>query len=460
MLKPEIVDRLKQILGKDSVSVAKEDMVAYSYDATATWRSLPEAVVWPVSTQQISEILRLANENTIPVTSRGGGTNLSGGSIPVKGGILLCTTKMNKILEINKTNLSATVEPGLVLQEFNNELGKQSLFFPPDPQSFLACTLGGMVAENAGGPACAKFGITKQYILGLEVVLASGKVMSLGGITPKNRTGFELMTLFIGSEGTLGVITKITVRLLPLPKSQKSMLAIFDDMVNAGQAVSEVLSSGVIPHKIEFVDDWAIKRFEELTPMGLPLDASALLLIMVSGSKETVETELSQIAETCKRSGAREVRLAKDQAEADKIWKARSSAMSATFSACKTALIEDVAVPRDKIAEFIRRTQAISKKYNVEIPMVGHAADGNIHPNILTDKDDPEHFRRAQKAMDELFKAALEMGGAISGEHGIGLEKRHFFANAIDPTALQISKDIKKLLDPNNILNPGKIWME
>jgi glycolate oxidase len=460
MLKPEVIAELKRIVGRESVLTAKEDLVAYSYDATATWVHLPEAVIFPTTTKQVSQALKLANENKIPVTPRGGGTNLSGGSVPIKGGIVLCTTRMNRILEINKTNLSATVEPGVVLQDFNNALAKEGLFYPPDPQSFLSCTIGGTVAENAGGPSCAKYGITKQYVLGLEVVLASGYVMNLGGITPKNRTGFELTALFIGSEGMLGVITKIMLRLLPMPPTQKSMLAVFDDMVAAGEAVSNIMSSGVIPHKIEFVDDWVIKRFEQLMPMGLPTDANALLLLQASGSPETVETEVKQITEICHRSGAREVRLAEKQEEADKIWKARSGAMAAIFSATKTTLIEDVAVPRDKIAAFIQKCQEISKKYDVAIPLVGHAADGNIHPNILTDQSNPEHFERAKKAMDELFATALALGGVISGEHGIGLEKKHFLDKAMDPMALELMKHIKKFLDPNGILNPGKMWLE
>jgi len=356
--------------------------------------------------------------------------------------------------------MTATVEAGVVLQDLNIALAKEGLFYPPDPQSFLSCTIGGTVAENAGGPSCAKYGVTKQYVLGLEVVLASGYVMNLGGTVPKNRTGYELTTLFIGSEGTLGIITQIVLRLLPMPPAQKTMLAIFDDMVVAGNAVSNIMASGVMPTKIEFVDNWSIRRFEELMPMGLPVDADALLLLQVSGSPETVETEIRQIIDTCHRSGARETKLAQNQAEADKIWKTRSSAMAAAFSAARTVLSEDVTVPRDKIAQFIQNCQQIAKKFDVLIPLLGHAADGNIHPHVLTDQRNAEHFDRAKKAMDELFAMALSLGGTISGEHGIGLEKRHFLDKAMDPMAIEVMKQIKKILDPNNILNPGKIWIE
>ena len=460
MLKPKLISQLRKIVGKETVLTSKEDLTTYSYDATAIWAHMPDAVVLPITTEQVSQVLKLANENRVPVTPRGGGSGLSGGSIPIKGGIVLCTTKMNKILEINKTNLSATVEPGVVLQDFNIALAKEGLFYPPDPQSFLSCTIGGTVAENAGGPSCAKYGVTKQYVLGLEVVLASGYIMNLGGVTPKNRTGYEIATLFVGSEGTLGVITKIVLRLLPMPPAQKSMLAIFDDMVVAGNAVSNILASGVMPSKVEFVDNWLIRRFEELMPMGLPIDANALLLFEASGSPETVETEIQQIIDICYRSGARETKLAKNQAEADKIWKTRSTAMAAIFSAAHTVLTEDVAVPRDKIAQFIQGCQEISQKYDVAIPLVGHAADGNIHPHVLTDQRNTEHFERAKKIMDELFAMALSLGGTISGEHGIGLEKQHFLDKAMDPMAIDLMKKIKGILDPNNIFNPGKIWAE
>jgi len=460
MLEPKIISQLRKIVGKESVLTSKEDLTTYSYDATATWAHMPDAVVLPTTSEQVSQVLKLANDNRVPVTPRGGGTNLSGGSIPIKGGIVLCTTKMNKIIDINKTNLNAIVEPGVVLQDLNMALAKEGLFYPPDPQSFLACTIGGTVAENAGGPCCVKYGVTKQYVLGLEVVLASGYIMNIGGVVVKNRTGYELVTLFAGSEGTLGVITKIMLRLLPMPPAQKSMLAIFDDMVVAGKAVSNILSSGVMPSKIEFVDNWVIKRIEELMPMGLPVDADALLLLQADGSTEAVETETQQIVDICQRSGARETRLARDQAEADKLWAVRSAAMAAIFSAAHTVLIEDVTVPRDKIAQFIQQCREISEKYDVCIPLVGHAGDGNIHPSILTDQRDAEHFERAKRAMNEIFITAISLGGAISGEHGIGLEKQHFLDKAMDAMAIEIMKQIKKILDPNNILNPGKIWVE
>jgi len=460
MLKREIVSQLQKIVGKEAVLTAKEDLNAYSYDGTATWAHMPEVVVLPTTTEQVSQILKLANENKIPVTPRGGGTGTSGGSVPIKGGIILCTTKMNKILEINKANLTAIAEPGVVLQNFNLALAKEGLFYPPDPQSFFGCTMGGNVAENAGGPYCVKYGVTKQYLLGLEVVLANGTIMKLGGVTVKNRTGYELIMLFTGSEGTLGVITKITVRLLPLPQASKTMMAVFDDMTKGGQAVSDILSSGVVPAKIEFVDNFVIKRIEEITPMGLPLDANALLLLQTDGTLAGAEAESQQIVDTLKKSGAREVKTAKDDEEAAAFWKMRSAGFAAVFGSAHTVLAEDVAVPRDKLAEFIRRLGEISEKTGFFIQYLGHAGDGNLHPAIFTDVRDKEHFAKAQDVMAEIFEAAMSLGGVPSGEHGIGLEKQRFFMKAIDPTALELMKKIKNMVDPNNIINPGKIWEE
>ena len=302
MIESEHIAQLKRIVGTDNILTSKEDLAAYSYDASVTWAHTPDAVVLPTTAEQVSQILKLANENKISVTPRGGGTNVSGGSIPIKGGIVLCTTRMDRIIEINKANLNAIVEPGVVLQDFNIALAKQGLFFPPDPQSFLGCTMGGVVAENAGGPACLKYGVTKQYVLGLEVVLANGYIMKLGGLTPKNRTGYELVMLFTGSEGTLGVITGIILKLMPMPPASRTIMAVYDDVAIAGKAVSDILSSGVIPSKIEFLDNWLIRRIEALMHLGLPVQANALLLLQTDGAQAAVEIEAQQIVDICKRS--------------------------------------------------------------------------------------------------------------------------------------------------------------
>lgn len=460
MIASKHIDQLRRIVGKDSVLTSKEDLVAYSYDATALWSHMPDVVVLPVNAEQISSILKLANDNKIPVTPRGGGTNVSGGSIPIKGGIVLCTTRMNRIIEINKANLHATVEPGVILQDFNVALAREGLLFPPDPQSFAGCTMGGVVAENSGGPSCLKYGVTKQYVLGLEVVLADGEIIKIGGLTPKNRTGYELIMLFTGSEGTLGIISKITLRLLPAPKASKTIVAVFDDIAVAGEAVSAIIASSVLPSKIEFMDSWTFEKLGKLFPSGIPVGTQVILLIQVDGLPETVTAETQQVVDICKKSQAGEIIVPKDKAEADRFWQARSAHFSDISSRAYTMINEDVTVPRDKITEFIKRCQDSARQYDVPISFAGHAGDGNFHPVVLTDIRDQEHFQRALKCVDEIIEIALLLGGVLSGEHGVGLEKQRFLKKAMDPVAIDIMKRIKDVLDPNHILNPGKIWEE
>jgi glycolate oxidase len=458
MLKPGIINRLEEIVGKDSVLTAKEDLATYSYDGTTTWSHAPDVVVLPTSTEQISEILQLADKNLIPVTPRGSGTNISGGSVPVRGGIVLCTTRMNRVLDINKANLTATVQPGVVLQDFNTLLAKENLFYPPDPQSFLSCTLGGTVAENSGGPLCIKYGVTKQYVLGLEIVLPDGYVMNIGGSTVKNRTGYDLVPLFTGSEGTLGVITKITLRLIPKPAARKTIMAVFDDMTLGGGVVSRILADGIVPAKIEFVDNFVIRRIEEKMQIGLPVDAKTMLLIDVDGSLAAVESEASQILELLTGGGARIARLAKDENEANMYWKARSAGFAAIYGAARTVIAEDVTVPRDRLSDFIKKLDEISKKSGFAVVLIGHAGDGNIHPSVFTNSRKKEDLDRLQDTLTAIFEAALQLGGTLSGEHGIGLEKKRLLAKALDPRAISFMKGIKALFDPNNIMNPDKIW--
>ncbi|HBE45192.1 MAG TPA: glycolate oxidase subunit GlcD [Deltaproteobacteria bacterium] len=458
MLKDNIIVELQKIVGKDNVLTSQEALKVYSYDGTTSWIHEPDVVVFPTSSREISEIMKLANREKIPVTPRGGGTNVSGGSIPIKGGIVLCTTKMNRILNIDKENLSVTVEPGVVLQDLNLRLAKEGLFFPPDPQSFLGATLGGVLAENGGGPACVKYGVTKQYVLGLEVVLPTGEIINVGGRTIKNVVGYDLPLLFVGSEGTLGVITRAELKVNPLPPSKKTIMAVYGDIVMAGETVFRVLENGVIPAKIELIDNWVINRIEEMMPLGLPKDAEAVLLFECDGIPEAVEKETEKILEVAKKYGAKETRVAKDMDEAMRYWKARSAGFAAVFGKAPTVFAEDVTVPRGKIPDFIRKVREIAKKYDVEYNVLGHAGDGNLHPSILTDINNKEHYERSVKALEEVIEAAVELGGVLSGEHGIGLEKARFLRRTMDPVVIDIMKKIKGILDPNNIMNPGKIW--
>jgi glycolate oxidase len=371
---------------------------------------------------------------------------------------VMCMTRMNRIVHLDRENFTVKVEPGVVLHDLNRELTANRLFFPPDPQSFLAATIGGCVAEGAGGPYAVKYGVFKHYLLGMTVVLASGAILELGGNTMKNVTGYDLPQLICGSEGTLAVIAQITLRLLPLPEVRSTVLALFHDVRQAGKAVHQIRSSGVVPAKIELMDNWMLRRIEEQSPLGLPLDAAAILLFELDGSAASVPPETADVIRLCEAAGAVQVRAARDAKDAEKLWGARRAAFSAVFGAAPTVFAEDVTVPVSKIPELIDRIVEIRKRYDVSIVLVGHAGDGNLHPSVLTDKANVEHLSRAEKAVHAIFRAALELGGAISGEHGIGLEKRRFLKDAMQPQAIELLRQIKSVFDPKGILNPGKIW--
>jgi len=459
-LSADHIKRIRDIVGKDGVLTDEIDMTSYSFDASSRWKGNPDVVVFPTTTEQISEIMKMASQYKIPVTPRGAGSNLSGGSIPVQGGIVLCTTRMNKIIDIDISNYTATVEVGVVLNDLNKELAKRKLFFPPDPQSFLAATIGGCVAENAGGPYGVKYGVLRNYLLGMTIVLPSGEIVKLGGTTVKNVTGYDLSQLICGSEGTLAIITSVTLHLIPVPPARKTVMAVFNHVVHAGKAVHRVLEEGIVPAKIELLDNWVIRRIEEMSPLGLPLDAEAILLFELDGMEKAVEKEADEVIRVCKSEHAREARAAVDAKEADNFWAGRKAGFSAVFSLSPSVFAEDVTVPPSKIPELIEKVQGISKKFDVTIVILGHAGDGNIHPSILTDIKKTEHYNRALEAMDEIFAVALSLGGAISGEHGIGLEKKKFLKDAMSAEAIMMLKRIKSVFDPAGILNPGKIWEE
>lgn len=458
MIAEGLLDEFTGIVGTKNISFSKEALRAYSYDGTTSWISEPDVVLFPTTTQEVSSVMRVANSARIPVTPRGSGTNLSGGSVPVQGGIVLCTTKMCKILNIDTEGMTTTVEPGVVLQDLNVALAKNGFFFPPDPQSMFSATLGGMIAENAGGPACLKYGVTKQYILGAEVVLPTGEIIHLGGKTLNNVIGYDLLHLFIGSEGTLGVVTKADLKIIRVPPARNTVIAAYSDLRAACETVFRILENGVIPGKIEFIDNWVINKFEDMMQIELPRDAAAVLLIEADGSPESVLKETAQIAEIATKYRAIDARIAKDMDEANKYWMGRKAGFAAVFGAAATVMAEDMTVPRGKIPDLASKCEELSKKYDVEIVVLGHAGDGNLHPAILTDANNKEHYDRATRAMDEIFKTAIELGGVISGEHGIGLEKAKFFRKAVDPVVVDLMKKLKAIIDPNNIMNPGKIW--
>jgi glycolate oxidase len=454
----QITSHLKNIVGRSNVLTSDEDCKVYSYDGTSNWIHKPDLVVFPTETRHVEAVLKLANEHRIPVTPRGGGTNVSGGSVPIRGGIALVMTRMNKILSIDGANLSARAQAGVVLMDLQVALAQKKLFFPPDPQSFFGATLGGVINENSGGPVCLKYGVTKQYMLGLQAVLPTGRIVEFGGSTVKNVVGYDLVSLLTGSEGTLAVVTEAVLRLLPMPPSRKTIVALFDDLPKSGATVGRILDQGTVPAKIELLDNWVVKSINRIAKMGLPEDAAAMLMFECDGTDEVVAHDSRQVIEICRKEGAVHIIEARDQAEAQLYWKARSAGFAAIFGAAHTVLSEDVCVPRTRMAEFIERVVAICRKAGLEVTVIGHAGDGNLHPSVMTDARDPAHYQKAQRAVEEIIEAAVEFGGVLSGEHGIGLEKQKFMRRTQDPIFIELMKKIKGIFDPNGILNPGKIW--
>ena len=457
MISKAYMQRIENIAGKENVVEDKETRICYSYDAT-NLKYLPDLIVYPRTREQISEILKLANEANFPVIPRGAGTGFTGGALPVEGGVVLVLTKMNKILKIDPEDLLAIVEPGVVTFDLQQEVEKIGLFYPPDPASLKSSTLGGNVAECAGGPRAVKYGTTKDYILGLEVVLPTGEVISTGVITVKGVVGYDLTKLLVGSEGTLGIVTKIVLRLLPLPKAKRTMLAIFPSIDAAAMTVSQIISSRIIPTTLEFMDNATIRCVEDYMHLGLPVEAGALLIIEVDGAPECLVTEIDEIQKICRANQALEVKVAGDQKEADELWKARRAVSAAVVKLNPTKINEDITVPRSKVAEILKRVEAIAKKYNLIIVNFGHAGDGNIHVNVLIDKQKKDEVQRSHAAVEEIFKATLALGGTLSGEHGVGITKAPYIGLELGDLGLEVMKRIKKAFDPNNIMNPGKIF--
>ena len=457
MIDRTIVKEIGDMVGKENVLEDRETRVCYAYDATNI-HHLPDLVVFPRTPQHISAVLKLANQHRFPVVPRGAGTGFTGGTIPVEGGVVLVLTKMNKILKIDQENLLAIVEPGVVTYDLQQEVEKIGLFYPPDPASLKSSTLGGNVAECAGGPRAVKYGVTKDYVLGLEAVLPTGEIISSGVQTVKSVVGYDLTKLLVGSEGTLGVITKIILRLIPLPKAKRTMLVIFPTIESAATSVSHIISSRIIPTTLEFMDNSTIRCVEDYLHMGLPVDAGALLIIEVDGAPEALTGEVEEIRKICQTNQAMEIKVARDKQEAEDLWKARRAVSSAVVKLNPTKINEDVTVPRSKVADLLRRAEAISKKYDLIIVNFGHAGDGNIHVNVLIDKRKPGELEKAHAAVKEIFQSTLDLGGTLSGEHGIGITKAPYLPLELGDMGVEVMKRIKKAFDPNNILNPGKIF--
>jgi len=459
MIEARVVRILEDIAGKKNVSTALSDRLTHSYDATQQ-KYLPDVVVYAETTEQVSRIVKRANEERIPVLPRGAGSGFTGGTLPVSGGIVLVLTRMNKILEIDTENLMAVVEPGVVTAELQAAVEQVGLFYPPDPASMAYSTLGGNLAENAGGPRCVKYGVTKDYVFGLEVVTPTGDIIRTGGKTMKNVVGYDLTRLFVGSEGTLGIITRITLKLLPKPAAKKTMMVQFTSIDGAAQAVSDIIRGKIIPTTLEFLDATTIDCVRQATGLDLPQEAKAVLIIEVDGDPEPLEQQAQRILQIIEPLGIVATRVANTPEESEDIWKVRRSVSPSLRKVAPNKFNEDIVVPRSKVPDMIRALDAIAQKYDVAIVNFGHAGDGNIHVNVMVDLKEAGMEQKVEHAVEEIFQAAVKLGGSLSGEHGIGIAKAPYLGMELDAATIAYMQTIKRALDPNNILNPGKIFLE
>jgi glycolate oxidase len=453
-----ILENLQRILGKENVLIDTEDRYMYAYDAFASVEknTLPDYVVLPSSTQQISEIMKLAYVNSIPVIARGAGTNMAGCCIPVEGGIVIHTSKMNKILDINVQNLTCKVQAGVVVGDLLKAVEEKGLFYPPDPSNLKVSTIGGSVALSSSGPRSFKYGGTKDYIIELEVVLADGRIIKTGGSTVKNVTGYNLTQLFIGSEGTLGIVTEAQIRLIPKPHASKIMLVYFENIDDAANAVNAIISARLMPSVLDIVDQPTMLAIERFYPSGLLTNMDAALFIEVDGNDNHLGEEIEKIEHICSLHNAKNIKAAQNEKETEEIWTARRASFSSVAKLAPNVVAEDAVVPRENIPQMIREIKRISAKHNVNVCIMGHIGDGNLHPNFSVDLRNKDEAERLDLAITELFETAVNLGGTISGEHGIGLAKTKYLSLALDPVVLDYMRQIKKLFDPKGILNPKK----
>lgn len=454
----EAVARLREVVGPENVLTSPEDLVVYSFDGTAALSQRPGCVAFVSSTDQVAGVLRLAQSLRIPVVTRGSGTGLSGGSVPAPGCIVLCTARMNRILELDAANLTLSVEPGVTTLQVADAASAAGLFYPPDPGSMKISTIGGNVAENSGGLRGLKYGITRNYVMGLTVVLADGEVLRAGNKCVKDVAGYSLKDLFVGSEGTLGVITEVLLKLIPKPASKKTMVATFDAMDAAAQTVSDIIAAQIIPCTLEFLDRTTIRCVEDFARVGLPTDCEALLLMETDGHPAQVADEADRMVAIARKNGCREVRVAKDDAEANQLAAARRSAFSALARMSPTTILEDATVPRSELARMVRFVDDVARRYQLRIGTFGHMGDGNLHPTFLTDERNHEEMHRIEQAFHEIFEEAIRLGGTITGEHGVGLAKKSFLPRFAGDAQMRVMRELRRALDPAGILNPGKMF--
>ncbi len=457
MLSELVIRNLQGITGSDNVLTSKEDRLCYAYDAT-NQIFLPDAVVFPSNVEDVSKVLKLANTERFYVIPRGAGTGLSGGSVPVSGGVVLSLERMRRILRIDTENLIAVVEPGVVNFELQMELGKAGLFFPPEPTSLRYCTIGGNIAECAGGPRSVKYGVTRDYVTGLEVVLPTGEIMEIGAQTVKCVTGYDLTRLIVGSEGTLGIVTKANLRLLPFPKAVNTILAFFNNDFTAGDAAAEIMNSGVKPSAVEFMDMTSVKCTRESERFDFQADNGALLLIELDGERESLERRSGAVSDICLRKGVADVRMVTSKKEVKDLWWLRRSISPSLVKIRPDKIVNDVVVPLGGVSDFLQAVRKVEKEKGIIMACFGHAGEGNIHVNILLDKNNAEEAGKAKEAVDDIINLTIRLGGTISGEHGIGMTKKAYAGMEPHPVAVEVMKKIKGVLDPNGVLNPGKIF--
>jgi glycolate oxidase len=454
---PLPLSQIRAIVGKDHLLTAPEELFCYSFDASKM-SFMPEGVAFPANVLEISSLVKLANQHRFPVYPRGSGSGMVGACLP-RGGLVIVTNRLNKILEIDADNMTAVVEPGVVTGDFQKAAAQYGLFYPPDPASLPFSTIGGNVATCAGGPRAVKYGVTRDYVLGLELVLPTGEIIRTGTRTMKGVVGYDLTRLMAGSEGTLGIFSKITLRLIPAPESFRTLNVVFSSLEDAADAVREVLKNRIIPSTMELMDRATIDVVENYLHMGLPVDAEAMLLIEVDGPEILLDGQIKRIEEICRRSGASRTEAARTQEERDRLWRARGAISPALGKIRPGKMNEDVTVPRTQIPALIRAIRGLAEKYGLIIVCFGHAGDGNIHVNVMLDRKDESELRRAGKAVEELFGIVLELRGTLSGEHGVGIAKSPFIELEVGAGGLEAMKKVKQALDPLNIMNPGKMFV-
>ena len=452
------MNELIKLLGADQVLTEPEDLIPYSFDGTAALRQRPRCVVFPKTTDEVAAVLRVATAQRVPVVTRGSGTGLSGGSLPVADCIVLCLVKMDRVLELDEKNLTVLVETGVITQKIAELADAAGLLYPPDPGSMKISTIGGNVAENSGGLRGLKYGVTRDYVMGLEVVLADGRIVWPGGKCVKDVAGYSMKDVFIGSEGTLGIITKVLLKLVPKPHAKKTLLATFARMDAAAETVSAIIAEKIIPCTLEFLDKMTIKCVEDYAHIGLPLDVEGLLLMETDGHPAVVQEEARRMEEIARKNGADSVTVAQSTEEATRLAIARRSAFAALARVSPTTILEDATVPRSELARMIRFIQEVGVRHQLRIATFGHMGDGNLHPTFLTDERNAPEMERVEHAMQEIFDFALKLGGTLTGEHGVGIAKKKFLPGALGDHSLDLMRQLKRTLDPAGILNPGKIF--